>query len=73
MTLSPQTSEPVRHAPVPPWSKILATPLHPLEVIDVSPRNEILVTWYDVADNQQTIDINGVQSTVYQVWLSSHF
>jgi len=37
------------------------------------PRNEILVTWYDVADNQQTIDINGVQSTVYQVWLSSHF
>jgi len=31
MTLSPQTSEPVRHAPVPsPWSKILATPLFPI-------------------------------------------
>jgi len=28
MTLSPRTSEPVRHASVPPWSKILATPLH---------------------------------------------
>jgi len=27
MTLSPRTSEPVRHAPVPAWSKILATPL----------------------------------------------
>ena len=27
MTLSPRTSEPMRHAPVPPWSKILATPL----------------------------------------------
>ena len=28
MTLSPRTSEPVRHAPVPPpWSKILVTPL----------------------------------------------
>jgi len=27
ITLSPRTSEPVRHAPVPPWSKILATPL----------------------------------------------
>jgi len=30
MTLSPRTSEPVRHAPVLPWSKILATPLLPL-------------------------------------------
>ena len=30
MTLSPRTSEPVRHTPVPPWSKILATPLQPL-------------------------------------------
>ena len=27
MTLSPRTSEPVRHAPVAPWSKVLATPL----------------------------------------------
>ena len=27
MTLSPRTSVPVRHAPVSPWSKILATPM----------------------------------------------
>ena len=27
MNLSPRTTEPVRHVPVPPWSKILVTPL----------------------------------------------
>ena len=36
MTLSLQTSEPMRHAPVPPWSKILATPLA-VEAYDATP------------------------------------
>ena len=47
MTLSPRTSEPVRHAPVPAWSKILATPLLSLtvNVVTFSRPTAIYVLW----------------------------
>ena len=71
MTLSPRTSKPVRPTPVPPWTKILATPLPPKNLLGpLDTTNLISVVSFTFRPITQRHLIQRLPTIVWQSWNS---